>query len=63
MALYKEKGATKKVAFDGFTLCGITTECKNLLVGGRIAKIAQPEKQQTVLMFLLDLIVLFFHGS
>lgn len=37
------------MAFDGFTLCGITTECKNLLVGGRIAKIAQPEKDELLL--------------
>ena len=37
--------------------------CNFRIVIEQFVKIAQPEKQQTVLMFLLDLIVLFFHGS
>lgn len=35
--------------FDGLTLFGITDELKNLLVGGRISKIYQPDKNDVVL--------------
>ena len=37
------------MAFDGITIAAITKECKTLLLGGRINKIAQPEDDELLL--------------
>ena len=37
------------MAFDGITIASIISECKEHLVGGRIYKIAQPEKDELLL--------------
>lgn len=37
------------MAFDGITVAAIVAECKDKLIGGRINKIAQPEKDELIL--------------
>ena len=37
------------MAFDGITIAGITKELNQLLTGGRIYKIAQPESDELLL--------------
>jgi len=37
------------MAFDGITIANIVAECKERMVGGRIYKIAQPEKDELLL--------------
>lgn len=37
------------MAFDGVTIAGIVSELKETLVGNRIYKIAQPEKDELLL--------------
>ena len=49
------------MAFDGITIANLAYEFKSTLEGGKIAKIAQPEKQQAVGVALLDLIILPLH--
>ena len=39
----------KKMAFDGITIAALTKELSDQLVGGRIAKIIQPEKDELLL--------------
>ena len=37
------------MAFDGITIANITKELQDTLTGGRISKIAQPEKDELLL--------------
>jgi predicted ribosome quality control (RQC) complex YloA/Tae2 family protein len=37
------------MAFDGFVISNLVSELSNKLVGGRIVKISQPEKDELVL--------------
>ena len=37
------------MAFDGFTVSALVKEIKEKLVGGRINKIAQPEKDELII--------------
>lgn len=39
------------MAFDGITIRALTTEFNNILTGGRINKIAQPEKDELLITF------------
>ena len=39
------------MAFDGVTVAAIVQECKNILIGGRIYKIAQPENDELLITF------------
>ncbi len=39
------------MAFDGITIANVVKECKDRLIGGRIYKIAQPEKDELLLTF------------
>ena len=41
------------MAFDGITIANLAYEFKSTLEGGKIAKIAQPEKDDLVLCFFL----------
>ena len=43
------------MAFDGITIANLAYEFKSTLEGGKIAKIAQPEKKHMVFVRRLDI--------
>ena len=51
------------MALDGITVAALVHELDRTITGGRIAKIAQPEKENTVRMPLLHFQILSSHGG
>ena len=49
------------MALDGMVIADIVYELERDLAGGRIAKIAQPEKDELLLTILALLSVIVFH--
>ena len=43
------------MAFDGITVAAVTHELRENLVGGRIAKISQPEADELLLLSLIHI--------
>ena len=49
------------MAFDGIVIANLTHEIRQKLEGGKINKIAQPEKENRVWIFFFNLEILFHH--